>query len=294
MLRAEKPDLVTIGPRTVDQRIEMITAVAEASAHILMEKPLAGSVPEADAIAKIAARHKIKIQLGHGARVSPLTATIHKMVADGAIGELVEIRARGKEDKRSGGEDLVVLGTHTFDQIRLFGGNPKWVFAHVTAKGREMARGDVRQGSEPVGLIAGDSIEALFGLERGLHASFSSRANSHQKGERFGITLCGARGMIWRGAVRGGEAYILRSPDWRGSWEPVRAGSTNQTPAFNPVNNTLALDLLSAIEENREPLCGIAEGRWTIEMVSGIYQSQRLGRPVPFPLQDRRDPLATM
>jgi hypothetical protein len=47
-----------------------------------------------------------------------------------------------------------------------------------------------------------------------------------------------------------------------------------------------------AIESGREPVCSAADGRWTIEMVTGIYQSQIFGRPVEFPLKDRRNPLA--
>src|SRR6478672_7920533 len=48
MLAREHPDIVTICPRWLDQRVAMVTAAAEAGAHILMEKPFARSLVEAD------------------------------------------------------------------------------------------------------------------------------------------------------------------------------------------------------------------------------------------------------
>src|SRR5687768_16869515 len=41
MLKVEKPDIVGIGPRWMDQREQMVTAAAEAGAHIYTEKPFA-------------------------------------------------------------------------------------------------------------------------------------------------------------------------------------------------------------------------------------------------------------
>src|SRR5262245_9396891 len=61
MLQKEKPDLVAICPRTLNLRLEMITAAAQAGAHILVEKPLAKNLTEADAMVSVAAERRIKI-----------------------------------------------------------------------------------------------------------------------------------------------------------------------------------------------------------------------------------------
>ena len=53
----------------------------------------------------------------------------------------------------------------------------------------------------------------------------------------------------------------------------------------------MAADLLDAIEKNRDPICSARDGRWTIEMVTGIYQSSLKRMPVTFPLADRHSPL---
>ena len=61
-----------------------------------------------------------------------------KLVDEGLIGRLLEVRTRGKEDHRSGGEDLMVLGTHCLYLMRLFAGDPLWCSARVTQDGRDI------------------------------------------------------------------------------------------------------------------------------------------------------------
>ena len=54
----EKPDLVGIGPRWLDQRVAMVTAAAEAGAHIYTEKPFAKTPAEADRMVEAFKRTK--------------------------------------------------------------------------------------------------------------------------------------------------------------------------------------------------------------------------------------------
>jgi hypothetical protein len=53
-------------------------------------------------------------------------------------------------------------------------------------------------------------------------------------------------------------------------------------------------DLLSAIEENRQPECSMYEARHTIEMISAVFESQRVGGPVKMPLVNRENPLSKL
>ena len=51
------------------------------------------------------------------------------------------------------------------------------------------------------------------------------------------------------------------------------------------------LNLIYAIETNTQPQCGAYDGRWTIEMVSAVYQSQIERKRILFPLKNRKHPL---
>ena len=118
----------------------MFRAAIDAGSHIIVEKPFAGNVPDADLMARMAAAANRKVQVGHQAQVSESLARIRKLVADGVLGELMELRIRGKEDRRAGGEDLTVLGTHSITLMRTFAGNPTEVYARVTRDGRDVTR----------------------------------------------------------------------------------------------------------------------------------------------------------
>ena len=51
------------------------------------------------------------------------------------------------------------------------------------------------------------------------------------------------------------------------------------------------MDLLEAIEHDREPRSSGRQARWTIEMAMAVYESQRTGGRVYFPLRRRDHPL---
>ncbi|MFB3825228.1 MAG: Gfo/Idh/MocA family protein [Bryobacteraceae bacterium] len=290
MLEREKPNVVAICTRWLDQRVPMFTAVAAAGAHILLEKPFAATLEEADRMVDAAARARIKVQVGHTARPHPITLQVRRMVEEGVIGRLMEMRARGKEDRRAGGEDLIVLGSHCFDLMRLFAGDPQWVFANVAAAGRDVTPADARKPTEPVGPVFGDDVAAIFGFPGGVRGYFNSKASDVPNNGRFGITLYGSKGAIWipLTSVPSDPASILRSTSWGdGAWtriEPPPGASGDRHAA----NALMVSGLLEAIEQDHEPACSARDGRWPIEMVAGIYQSHFAGARLPFPLSRRR------
>jgi predicted dehydrogenase len=56
--------------------------------------------------------HHVKLAIAHQTRYSPRLARVRELIAAGRLGDLLELRGRGKEDSRGGGQDLMVLGTH--------------------------------------------------------------------------------------------------------------------------------------------------------------------------------------
>ncbi len=301
MLDKEKPDLVSIGPRWLDQRVEMVEAACEVGSHIYMEKPFAQDLEDADRMVAAVRRRGVKLQIAHQMRGSPFLARVRELIDGGAIGSLQELRARGKEDHRAGGEDLMVLGSHLGDILRIFLGDPEWVFAHVTQDGEELAPAHTRRPTEPVGPVAGNQIAAMFAFAGGRHGYLASKACEETHPLRFGTFLYGSRGVIFlpNAIYPEGQPYLLRSaawfPDELHRWEKIEPkvdlSSVREDSALL-ANAFMVRDLIDAIERDRKPLCSEEDGRWTIEMILGVYQSQKAGRPVRFPLAQRRHPLA--
>jgi predicted dehydrogenase len=302
MLHKEKPDLVSISPRWPDERVAMVTAAAEAGAHIYLEKPLARDLVEADKIVQAVERSKVKLQVAHEMRCSPAALKVREMLRAGEIGALQELRTRGKEDRRAGGEDLMVLGSHTCMLMRMFLGDPDWVFAHVTHDGEEISRRHVGKAAEPIGPIAGNQIAAMFAFDDGVHGYFGSKANDQTHRKRWGMYFYGTKGVIYVPNGIDFPPYILRTPAWmpdeQHHWERIDLTAHMRTDikaeGRQLANARMVQDLMEAIERDREPACNARDGRWSVEMIVAIYESQRTGSRVEFPLGDRRHPLTRL
>jgi predicted dehydrogenase len=115
MLKKERPHLVSVADRFLDSHRDMVLACAEFGANIFLEKPMCCTLAEADEMIAACEKHHVKLAIAHQTRYSPRLGRIRQMIARGQLGDLLEMRARGKEDQRGGGEDLMVLGTHLMD-----------------------------------------------------------------------------------------------------------------------------------------------------------------------------------
>jgi predicted dehydrogenase len=123
MFRKARPQIVAVCPRHIDAHAEIILAAIEAGVQgIYIEKPFVRTLAEADEIAKLCADKGVKLAIAHRNRYHPVLDVVKQLVAAGEIGELKEVRVRGKQDQRGGGLDLWVLGGHGFNLATLFTG----------------------------------------------------------------------------------------------------------------------------------------------------------------------------
>ncbi len=301
MLEKERPELVTVCPRTTVNHKDYVLAAAAAGAHGFIEKPLAMDLAEADAMAAAVDAKRLKWSIAFNWHTVPEVRHALEQVRGGLVGQVMEMRARGKEDHRAGGEDMVVLGAHLFDLMRRFAGDPRWCQATAQANGHVAMREDIREATEPLGPIIGDSIQAVFGFDNGITGSFSSVKNNGEKGNRWGIDIYGTAGVLrirMEGAPYVPLIRVLRGPAWMpdaekgGSWEPFAGApaTTYSNPSadrYAPITE----DLIAAIREDRAPLASLNDGRASLEMVSAVFASHISGRRVALPLEERRHPL---
>ena len=75
------------------------------------------------------------------------------------------------------------------------------------------------------------------------------------------------------------------------SWASAQPNPSRKVKRKEIANALMVADLVRAIEGNGKPCCNEEDGRWTIEMVHSIYQAQKTGNRVTFPLQSRTHPL---
>ncbi|MCL4204505.1 MAG: Gfo/Idh/MocA family oxidoreductase [Pirellulaceae bacterium] len=302
MLDEAKPDVVAVAPRWLDQHRDMVVAAAERGMHVYMEKPFCRTLEEADEIVAACEKHKVKLAIAHQTRYSPRLQMVRQLLEEGAIGKVLEMRGRGKEDRRGGGEDLWVLGSHVMNLIHYLGGEALWCFARVLQDGQPVTRAHVQPGAEGIGSLAGDTVAAMYGLDNGVTAYFGSHRNAG--GERFGLQVYGSEGVIEVLTGHLPSVQILRDRNWspgRSStkWLPVSSAGVGEAEPLTDRGlhggNLLACrDLIDAIQEDRYPECNVYEARETIAMIAAVFESHRLGAPVEFPLKTRKNPLDLM
>jgi predicted dehydrogenase len=257
---------------------------------------------EADEMVAACEKHHVKLAIAHQTRYSPRLKVIKQMVADGQLGDLIELRGRGKEDARGGGEDMMVLGTHIFDLMRFLAGDARWCFARIWQDGKKALPGDVRNGGEGMGPIQGDRIFAEYGFDNGVVGTFGTHKARHGAGARFGLHVYGSKGIIQITTGGLGNTYFLDDPSWmpgksKKDWQEITSAGVGKPEPLKDGglamgNKAIALDLVEAIEKDRQPLGSIYDGRAALEMVLAPYESHKLERPVELPLKNRKHPLA--
>ena len=300
MLEKERPQLVSVSPRWTDQHHAMVKAALAVGAHVYCEKPFTRTLAEADELLAIAARTGRKIAVAHQGRLSPATHELKRMIDAGDLGELLEIRVHGKQDKRAGGEDMVVLGTHQFDLVRYFAGDAMWCSARVMQHGREITKDDAHAATEDIGPVAGDEIEAFFALPRGVNVHYTSRAKNAQIAGPWGMELTGSKGRARLLNDVHTTVFIERSEGGitaRGGvreWVPIKvnptqpvAGAAGQLSG----NGRVVEDWLAAIAADREPACSGFAAMKSLEMIHAVFAAGVSRDRVSLPLKNRAHPL---
>ena len=112
---------------------EMAIAAAEAGKHVLVEKPMAVTLAEADAMIDAAAAAGVVLMAAHNVRFAAPYLAAARAVADGRIGEVVGVRAAFghagpqawapastwfREPSVAGGGAVLDLGIHVADLLR--------------------------------------------------------------------------------------------------------------------------------------------------------------------------------
>ncbi len=302
MLEKERPQIVSVAPRWLDCHHDMVLACAEAGCHVFLEKPMCQTLEQADEMIAALEKRNLKLAIAHQARYSPALAHAQQMIADGSLGDILELRGRGKEDHRCGGEDLMVLGTHVMDLMRSVAGNAQWCFAQVRADGHRVTRDDVRDGAEGIGPLAGDEIHAMYGFDGVTTGYFSTHRARHGASARYGLQVYGSRGILTMTTGAVPDIWHVDDPSWqpgrsKAQWKRISSDGVDKPeslrdPSHAYGNRLIALDLIRAIETDTQPKGSMYDGRAALEMILAVYESHRLNAPVRLPLENRKHPLS--
>lgn len=282
-------------------------AAAEAGIHLLIEKPLASSLEDCDAILGAVEKSGVKLGMLCQRRFYEPCARIREGIKAGKIGRpiLGSVTVLGWRDqdyydsdpwrgtwKDEGGGVLVNQAVHQLDLLLWYMGPVAEVSGYW---------GNLNHPSIEVDDTAVASIRFNSGALGQVLVSNSYNPAIHGK-----VSVLGSNGSLVGVQTDGGAMFIagmskIEEPPLNDYWTVPGEESKlpewikEDTAQFNRINamehyHALNIDdFLEAIIEDREPCVSGQAGRETVELFTAIYRSGRDGKSIQYPLYPEYD-----
>jgi predicted dehydrogenase len=263
-------------------------AAARAGKHVLVEKPMALNLADADAMVEACRSAGVVLAVALQRRTEPAYQLVHRAIQDGLLGRPVlgmavipYFRSKAYYDsavwrgtwKEDGGGALMNQGIHIADLLAWFMGDVEEVFARAATLAHEIEVEDdvvatVRFKSGALGSIVATTAAA---------PGFPHRVEIY--GSRGGVQLEAELIARWEG-----ESVPTIDPALRAGSAPAAAGAGSSPTGIAPTGHARILaDFVAAIREGRPPLVPGAEARRSLQLVLAVYEAARTARPVRIP-----------
>lgn len=266
-----------------------VIMAARAGKHVLVEKPIALSVDEAEEMIRECERAGVCLSEGYMMKYHALHSKAKQMVESGEIGQVVFARAQlscwypsiagawRQDPKRGGGGALMDMATHCYDLLQHIIGSP---IAEV------YAQCDTLTFDYPVE----DSSTTLLRFACGAHGVVDAFFNVPDSAGQDRLEIYGNKGSIQAegtiGQLPTGKMVAYLSSDAK-AYDPQQSKTSLDVSVreieYDPVNMYAAeLDACSeCIEAGRKPVMNTAEdGLGILKVAKAAYESSTTGRRV--------------
>jgi predicted dehydrogenase len=307
MVSKEKLDVVTVCTPHPVHKIPTIEAL-KAGSNVLIEKPFASTLEDCDAMLSASRETGKKIGIISQRRFYSPCLRLKKAIDSGKIGKpalgTVFMFGWRNEDyyksdpwrgkwKGEGGGVLVNQAPHQLDLLQWF-----------MSSEIEEIYGVWKNVNHPY-IEVEDTALAILKFKNGGIGNIVV-SNSQRPGIYGKVHIHGNNGASVGVQTDGGAMFIagmtsILEPPVNDIWSvpgeenKLKDWIAEDSAFFNSVNSMeyyhmlQFADFLDAMIDGRQPMVTGAEGRVTVEIFSGIYRSQRDGKPIKFPLVPEYD-----
>lgn len=287
LLANERPELVAIATES-GKHAEIALDCIMAGCHVIIEKPIALSIADADKIIASAKEKGVLVCVSHQNRFNKSVQYIRKALDDGRFGKLMHGAVRVYWNREEAyysqapwrgtwaqdGGALMNQCIHSIDLLCwMLGNDINEVFAYTDNMRHPFIE------AEDLGL-------ALVKFKNGAYGVIEGTTNVYPRNLEETLYLFGECATVKAG---GKSVNIIE--EWNfadGVDDPahVKAVYGENPPNIYGYGHTpLYADMVEAIQTHRKPYVSGEDGRRALELILAIYQSAQKGIPVKLPLE---------
>ena len=259
---------------------------AAAGKHIIIEKPLAITIEEADAMIAACKKAGVKLMYAEELCFAPKYERVRQMVKEGAIGDIYMLKQSEKHSgphtdwfydiNLSGGGVLMDMGCHAMAWFR-------WMLNNAKVKSVYASMSTVLHGNRTKGE---DNSVVILEFENGVTAvaenSWAKHGGMDDKSE-----VHGTGGVVYADLFMGnaaisysksGYGYAMEKADTTIGWS-----FTVFEEVFNQGYPHELKHFIECVQQNKEPLVTGEDGRAVLEILYAAYASAGAGKKILLP-----------
>ena len=287
MIEENRIDLIAIATES-GSHAEIALHCIEHGIHVIIEKPMAMSIKDADEIIKKAEEYGVKVCACHQNRFNVAVQKLRQAIEQNRFGRLSHGSVHVRWNRNKGyytqapwrgtwehdGGTLMNQCIHGIDLLR-------WMFGDEVEEVYRAARQQFHDYLE-----AEDVGMAVVKFKNGAIATIEGTTNVYPKNMEETLYVFGERGTVKIGGTSTNNIDVW---DFDEETEEDRNNKGLEEATSNVYGNghtSLYADMMEAVKEDRAPYVDAKAGRNAVEMILAIYKSQKEGKPVKLPLND--------
>ncbi|MEH7254635.1 Gfo/Idh/MocA family oxidoreductase [Neobacillus niacini] len=287
LLEKEKPDLIAICTES-GKHGQIALDCIEAGSNLIIEKPIALSLEEADEIIQKAKEKNVKVSACHQNRFNKSIQKIREAVEEERFGRLLHgtahIRWNRGEDyykhapwrgtwEQDGGA-LMNQCIHNIDLLRWMMGDE---IVEVVGMTDNLKHNFIE--AEDLGM-------ALIKFSNGSYGIVEGTTNIYPNNLEETLYIFGDKGTVKAGGKSVNIIEEWQFADMLDDPDQVKEKYQENPPSvYGFGHNPLYTDVIDAIKNDREPYVTAEDGRRALELVLAIYKSAAEGTSVKLPLE---------
>jgi myo-inositol 2-dehydrogenase / D-chiro-inositol 1-dehydrogenase len=265
---------------------EACIKAAKAGKHIIIEKPLAVTLEEADAMIDACKQAGVKLMYAEELCFAPKYERVRQLVKEGAVGEVYMLKQSEKHSgphtdwfydvNLAGGGVLMDMGCHAMEWFRwmLDNARPVSVYASMnTVLHKERTRGE----DNSIVIVEFDNgVTCVAENSWAKHGGMDDRSEVHGTGGVVYADLFMGNAAI--SYSKHGYGYAMEKADTTVGWS-----FTVFEEVFNQGYPHELKHFVDCVRNNKQPVVSGEDGRVVLEIIYAAYASAGLGRKVTLP-----------